>query len=120
VPRPSAAERFWSKTQEQPGPLPTPCRVWTSQTKAPGKPRKQGGPTLAHGQFWYEGRCELAHRVAVALVTQTPVRELPLIGHACDNPRCVNPEHLTLSTHTQNLKEAYDRGRRGTNEGNDP
>lgn len=34
-----------------------------------------------------------------------------VIGHKCDNPRCVNPHHLEAITMAQNTKDACDRFR---------
>ena len=36
----------------------------------------------------------------------------PQALHACDNPSCVRPDHLSEGTNGQNLKEAYTRGRK--------
>jgi hypothetical protein len=41
--------------------------------------------------------------------------------HSCDNPGCVNPDHLRPGTHSENMKEAYRKGRksqRGEKNGN--
>lgn len=108
-------ERFWSKTKLNPA---TGCIEWTAATKKPSaRDFRGGGQSLPHGQFYYKGRTELAHRVSKALELgiEDP-RELPLISHACDNPRCVNPAHLELSSYSQNLKEAWERNRRGARE----
>lgn len=33
------------------------------------------------------------------------------VHHSCDNPKCVNPDHLSLGTAKANAKDAYIRGR---------
>lgn len=30
--------------------------------------------------------------------------------HSCDNKRCINPEHLSLGTIAQNVKDEWNRG----------
>lgn len=32
--------------------------------------------------------------------------------HKCDNPKCVNPDHLEAGTQSQNILDAYARGRK--------
>jgi HNH endonuclease len=33
--------------------------------------------------------------------------------HTCDNPKCVNPDHIWVGTNSQNLEDATRKGRRG-------
>lgn len=51
-----------------------------------------------------------AHRYSYFLKSD----DLPsdqLIRHRCDNPRCVNPNHLLPGTHRDNALDAKERGR---------
>ena len=41
-----------------------------------------------------------------------PVPEGLLVLHKCDNPACVNPEHLYAGTHQQNIQDQILRGRK--------
>ncbi len=43
---------------------------------------------------------------------QRPIDKEFQINHNCDNPKCINPDHLYLGTQQQNIKDMEDRGRR--------
>jgi hypothetical protein len=62
-----------------------------------------------YGEFWIDGRMVKAHRVAYALEhEEVPGDEFVL--HSCHIPNCVNPNHLRLGTHSENVRDAVERG----------
>jgi HNH endonuclease len=56
-------------------------------------------------------RTELAHRVALEEKLGRPLRPGYESCHRCDNPPCVQPEHLYEGTHAENMRDMSQRGR---------
>lgn len=53
-----------------------------------------------------------AHRLTWEIVNGRPIPAGLCICHHCDVPSCVNPEHLFLGTHQENVHDAQRKGRR--------
>jgi len=69
-----------------------------------------------YGRVWIDGRESKAHRVAYAEAHGLHIRDLDgkVVMHLCDNPPCVNPEHLALGSQAENLDDMTSKGRRAT------
>lgn len=87
-------QRFLAKT----APGENGCVLWTGSRKSTG-----------YGFFSVNGRVVLAHRWIYQQV-HGPQAGL-VVMHKCDNPPCVNVEHLRVGTQADNVRDAVAKGR---------
>lgn len=69
-----------------------------------------GKTGLGYGQYILNGKVLYAHRVSWMLKNGDIPKGLHVL-HRCDNPKCVNPNHLYVGTHQQNMNDKKMRGR---------
>ena len=63
-----------------------------------------------YGSFSLGGKTARAHRVAYSL-SHGPTLGRMHVLHRCDNPSCMNPNHLFLGTNTDNHADKEHKGR---------
>ncbi len=64
-----------------------------------------------YGCVEFKDVASLAHRIAWVIHTGELVPKGMGVLHNCDNPRCVNPNHLKLGTQLENMQDMAERGR---------
>lgn len=63
-----------------------------------------------YGRINVDGKMWRAHRVSY-LLFRGEIPPETLVCHRCDNPVCINPDHLFLGTHSTNNQDMWDKGR---------
>lgn len=71
-----------------------------------------GSTNKGYGQLSVNGKPKPAHRVSWEIHKST-IPDGMLVRHLCNNPNCVNPNHLMLGTHKENSNDSIVSNRTG-------
>lgn len=97
----STTARFWSKVSVK---GPKDCWIWNGGANPEG-----------YGRFKVGGKLVLPHRFAYELkhgpLMPNGSYHGTVVRHRCDNPRCVNPAHLSIGDQRANVLDMVERGR---------
>ena len=97
-------DRFWSKVNKDGPTMPnmdSPCWEWTGAKHAQG-----------YGQFKFDGKARKTHRVSALWAgIISDISDGDCVLHECDNPACVNPDHLWRGSHADNMEDMKRKGR---------
>jgi len=74
------------------------CWIWVGHTHR------------GYGKFYIKGKYHRAHRISYEYFYDVDPGELNVL-HECDNPTCVNPNHLFLGTQNDNIQDMINKGR---------
>jgi hypothetical protein len=87
-------QRFWDKVRKTKG-----CWDWVGRKNNSG-----------YGYFSLNNKIQGVHRFSW-LIHNGSIPKGMCVCHYCDNKICVNPKHLWLGTHKDNMKDMVIKGR---------
>ncbi len=93
------ARFLFDKLKAKAAPAENGCLEWKGATDEDG-----------YGLIWWMGKKQRAHRVSWSIFNGE-IPEDMVMGHRCDNPPCIEPGHLFVTTQQGNLDDMAGKGR---------
>lgn len=79
----------------------------------------KAGKQKGYGRFVINGKTYRSNRIAYSLI-KGPIGKGLCVCHKCDNPCCVNPDHLWLGTSRDNTRDMIRKRRHDWHKGKNP
>ena len=76
------------------------CWIWSGTISYAG-----------YGLYRLSGKQYRAHRLMYEHANKRRLKDDECVCHTCDNPSCVNPDHLFVGSHDDNMADMVEKGR---------
>lgn len=79
--------------------------------------KSSSGP-MKYPTVTINGKRLYVHRLVASLYHGLELQDSrSIVMHSCDNPRCINPDHLSVGSQADNIKDCITKGRFVKNKG---
>lgn len=92
-------EELWVYMQSKLTRKTDTCWIWLGATHEKG-----------YGQFWFQKKVRPAHVIAF-LLSGKVLSPGEYVCHTCDNPSCINPDHLFAGSQYDNMQDMKSKDR---------